>query len=306
MTPRELSQYIKAEAKRLGFAVCGIARATPLPESEAKRLAGWVAEGKYGEMNYLARNCDKREDPTKLVEGCKSIISVALDYSQGPFDESNLHLSRYAQGVDYHHAVKERLFKLLQSINSVVPVQGRAFCDTAPVAERYWAVQAGLGWIGRNHQLIIPKAGSYFFLGELMVDCEAEYDRPFTENRCGSCTRCIENCPTKALTADGFDARKCLSYLTIEYRGELPENIGKKMKNCFYGCDCCQTACPWNNNPQKTKITEFLPNEELAEMNNEAWFSLTEEGYKKLFGNSAVERAGYKQLMRNILAIKKG
>ena len=306
MTPHELSQYIKAEAFSLGFAVCGITKATPLPESEVKRLSSWVAEGKNGEMSYLARNCDKREDPTKLVEGCKSIISVALPYGQGEFDESTLHISRYAQGVDYHHAVKERLFKLLQSINNVNPVQGRVFCDTAPVAERYWATQAGIGWIGRNHQLIIPKAGSYFFLGELIIDCILEYDRPFTANHCGNCTRCIDNCPTQALTANEFDARKCLSYLTIEYRGELPENIGKKMGNCIYGCDRCQTACPWNKHSQRTEITELLPGEELAAMNNEDWLSLTEERYDKIFGNSAVERAGYKQLVRNILALKKG
>ncbi|MBE6308168.1 MAG: tRNA epoxyqueuosine(34) reductase QueG [Bacteroidales bacterium] len=306
MTPKELSNHIKAEAKRLGFAVCGIAKATPLPAIEAQRLNGWVADGKHGDMGYLERNCDKRENPAKLVEGCKSIVSVALSYAQGEFDESRLHISRYAQGADYHHVVKERLYRLLASIESVVPVKGRAFCDTAPVAERYWAMQAGLGWIGRNHQLIIPKLGSYFFLGELMIDCETEYDTPFTQNLCGSCTRCIENCPTQALAIDGFDARKCLSYLTIEHRRELPENIGKKMGNCFYGCDRCQTACPWNKKAGRTEITELLPGEALTTMEKEDWYALTEGKYKEIFGKSAVERAGYEQLIRNIEAIKKG
>ena len=305
MTPHELSHYIKAEAKRLGFAVCGIAKATPLPDDERKKLEEWTAAGKHGEMGYLARNTDKREDPTMLVPGCKSIVSVALSYAQGEeFDESNLHISRYAQGKDYHKIVKDKLHLLLKSINEITPVQGRAFCDTAPVTERYWATQAGLGWIGRNHQLIVPQAGSYFFLGELLIDCEAEYDTPVNKNLCGKCSKCIENCPTRALTGNDFDARKCLSYLTIEYRGELPENIGEKMGNCFYGCDRCQTACPWNKKCVKTDITEFLPNENFY-TNNENWEELTTERYKELFSDSAVERAGYTQLMRNIAAIKK-
>ena len=306
MTPQELSVYIKTEAQRLGFAVCGIAKATPLPAEESERLKNWVKAGKHGAMSYLERNCDKREDPTKLVPGCKSIVSVALSYAQdNRFDESRLHISRYAQGKDYHKVVKDKLYLLLKSINEITPVRGRAFCDTAPVTERYWARKAGIGWIGRNHQLIIPKAGSYFFLGELLIDHELEYDTPFEQNLCGSCQKCIDNCPTHALTTDGFDARECLSYLTIEYRGELPENVGEKMGKCFYGCDRCQTACPWNKKSTTTNVAEFLPNEKMSSIDDNEWETLTEERYKELFGESAVERAGYQQLLRNIGAIKK-
>ncbi len=302
-TPHELTQHIKAEALRLGFAVCGISKAAPLPPEEQKRYHEWLKEGMQGSMGYLKRNCDKREDPTLLMPECKSIISVALCYAQPAIDEQKLHISRYAQGEDYHTAVKNRLHLLLKSINTIAPVKGRPFCDTAPVMERFHAVNAGLGWIGRNHQLIIPQKGSYFFLGELFVDCELEYDTPFEKNHCGNCKRCIENCPTGALTERGFDARQCLSYLTIEHRGELPENIGKKMGNCFYGCDRCQTACPWNKSAEPTRIPEFLPRQELQKMNNKEWQELTKERYRELFDNSAVERAGYEQLMRNIEAI---
>ena len=304
-TPQELTQHIKAEAKRLGFAVCGITKAAPLPAEEKARYRRWIEEGKHGSMSYLERNCDKREDPTLLVEGSKSIVSVALNYAQPPIDEEQLHISRYAQGGDYHTAVKNRLHLLLKSINNITPVQGRAFCDTAPLFERYHAVKAGLGWVGHNRQLIIPGEGSFFFLGELLLDCELEYDTPFEKNLCGSCRRCIDNCPTGALTENGFDARKCLSYLTIEHRDELPKGTGQKMGNCFYGCDRCQTACPWNKKATPTSVAEFIASDALLAMKNEDWKNLTEEKYKTLFGKSAVERAGYQQLMRNIDAIKK-
>ena len=182
---------------------------------------------------------------------------------------------------------------------------GRPFCDSAPVLERYWAVQAGLGWIGRNHQLIIPQRGSYFFLGELLIDTELDYDRPFEHNHCGECRRCIESCPTGALDEHCFDARKCLSYLTIEHRGELPENIGEKIGNCFYGCDRCQTACPHNRFAKPNSTPELQPTDELLQMTTERWRSLTKEEYDRLFKKSAVERCGYEQLMRNIKECKK-
>ncbi len=305
MTPRKLSQQIKAEAKRLGFAVCGIARAEDVPHEEMQRFAEWVAQGQHGTMSYLERNSDKRESPCALVPGCKSIVSVAMNYAQPTCNEEQMHISCYARGKDYHKVMKERLFALLKSINEATGAQGRAFCDSAPVMEHYWAVKAGIGWVGRNHQLIIPKMGSRFFLGELFIDQEAEPDHPYTENHCGTCMRCIETCPTGALTATNFDARKCLSYLTIEYRGELPENIGEKMGKCFYGCDRCNNACPWNKFSTTTNIDELLAIKELKEMNDERWRSLTEEQYNTLFKESAVERAGYAQLMRNIEATKK-
>ena len=304
MDKKELTQFIKAEAHCLGFTVCGIAQAAPVDARTAEYLEKWVGEGRHGTMGYLERNSDKRTDPTQLFPGCRSIICVALNYFPGKVDEERLHLSRYALGRDYHKAVKDRLFMLLQAINSKEKVGGRPFCDTAPLLERYWATRAGIGWIGKNHQLIIPNAGTHFFLGELLIDAELEYDTPFDGNRCGNCTECMDACPTKALAAEGFDARLCLSYLTIEHRGELPENIGEKMGNCFYGCDRCQKCCPHNRFAAPTQVTELTPSAALLAMNDIDWKELTEERYKELFGNSAVERCGYGQLMRNINSLK--
>lgn len=302
MDKKALSQYIKAEALRLGFDVCGIAEAGPVADETAGYCSQWIAGGNNGTMHYLERNCDKRYNPTLLSDGCRSIIAVALSYApQEPVEG----ISYYAQGKDYHKVVKERLFMLLRSINGKTPCRGRAFCDSAPVLERYWAVKAGLGWIGRNRQLIIPGKGSFFFLGELLIDIELEYDAPFAAGHCGSCSKCIGSCPTGALSRDGFDARKCISYLTIEHRGELPENIGEKMGNCFYGCDRCLTACPHNRLASPTLVEEFRPKPALRQMRAEEWQSLTKEQYDTLFHDSAVERCGYEQLMRNIKECKK-
>lgn len=301
MEKGELSIFIKSEAERLGFDICGIAKAQAVTDGVAYAYNCWIEQQKHGTMQYLERNCEKRFDPTKLVEGCKSIVVVAMNYApQEPVEG----IAAYAIGNDYHKVVKDRLFMLLNSINAIQPTKGRAFCDSAPVLERYWSVKAGLGWIGCNRQLIIPGKGSCFFLGELLIDAELEYDAPFTANHCGYCHKCIDNCPTGALTTDGFDARKCLSYLTIEYRGELPENIGEKMGNSFYGCDCCLKACPHNRFSTPNNILEFKPKAELQEMDMEKWRRLTKEKYDALFEESAVERCGYEQLMRNISALK--
>lgn len=296
-----LTKHIKAEALRLGFDVCGIAKAEAVSHEAIAQYSRWTDEGCHGSMQYLERNCDKRFDPTLLMEGCRSIISVALNYAPVQRVEG---ISCYAIGEDYHKTVKDRLFLLLKSINEVTPTKGRPFCDSAPVLERYWAVKAGLGWCGRNRQLIIPRKGSLYFLGELLIDKELEYDEPFTGNFCGNCTKCIDNCPTGALSNKGFDARKCLSYLTIEYRGELPDNIGEKMGKCFYGCDHCLDACPHNRFSVPGHTTELQPDEALLKMDRERWANLTEEEYRDLFAKSAVERCGYLQLMRNIKAIK--
>ena len=297
MTRGELSSYIKDEAQNLGFSACGIAKAQAVEATSAQYCSQWVQEGNNGTMQYLERNCEKHYDPTLLVNGCKSIVVVALNYAPTKPIEG---ISHYALGADYHKVVKDRLFMLLNRINEKQQCQGRAFCDSAPVLERYWAVKAGLGWIGRNHQLIIPQKGSYFFIGELFIDIELEYDTPYTQNHCGNCKKCIESCPTCALKESGFDARRCLSYLTIEYRGELPENIGEKMGKCFYGCDRCQTACPHNRFAEPNNITELQPKAELLQMSAKEWSTLTKEQYDMLFSHSAVERCGYEQLMRNI------
>ncbi|MBR4849132.1 MAG: tRNA epoxyqueuosine(34) reductase QueG [Bacteroidaceae bacterium] len=301
MDKAELTLYIKSEAERLGFDICAIAKAEAVADETVCTYNSWIKQERHGTMHYLERNCEKRFNPTELVEGCKSIIVVAMNYApQEPIEG----IAAYAIGNDYHKVVKDRLFMLANNINTIQPIKGRAFCDSAPVLERYWAVKAGLGWIGRNRQLIIPGKGSYFFLGELLIDAELEYDTPFTSNHCGSCRKCIDSCPTGALTDNGFDARKCLSYLTIEYRGELPENIGEKMGNNFYGCDCCLKACPHNRFSTPNTTLEFKPKEELKRMDIEKWKKLTKEDYNTLFKKSAVERCGYEQLMRNISAMK--
>lgn len=301
MEKRELTQYIKSEASRLGFDICGIAKAQAVDDAIRAEYDRWINGTRHGTMQYLERNCDKRFDPTLLVEGCRSIIVVAMNYHPKQKIEG---ISDYAVGKDYHKIVKDRLFMLMKSINEKSQIRGRAFCDSAPVLERYWAVQAGLGWIGKNRQLIIPGKGSCFFLGELLVDMELDYDMPFEKNRCGECRKCIDACPGKALDEEGFDARKCLSYLTIEYRGELPQEAGMQMGNCFYGCDRCSAACPHNRFSTPNSTEELQPKAELLKMDREQWERLTEEKYNELFADSAVERCGYEQLVRNIKAQK--
>lgn len=301
MTKSEITAYIKAEALRLGFDICGIAKAAPVHNGVAAAYNSWLQEGKHATMQYMQRNCEKRLDPTQLVQECRSIIVVAMNYAPKEQIEG---IANYAQGKDYHKVIKDRLFLLLQSINSVCAAQGRAFCDSAPVLERYWAREAGIGYIGRNRQLIIPGKGSNFFLGELLVDIELCYDSPEQRNLCGNCTRCIDNCPGGALNEKGLDANKCLSYLTIENRGELPENIGEMMGNCFYGCDRCQAVCPHNKFSTPNDTPELQPSEALLKMTAERWQALSEKEYKSLFAESAVERCGYEQLVRNIKARK--
>lgn len=301
MEKEELTIFIKSEATRLGFDICGIAKAEAVTDETVHRYNNWIEQEKQATMHYLERNCDKRFNPTLLVDGCKSIISVAMNYAPRQPIEG---IADYAQGLDYHKVVKDRLYLLLQNINNVCTTRGRAFCDSAPVLERYWAVKAGIGYIGRNRQLIIPGKGSKFFLGELLVDIELCYDTPCGRNLCGNCHKCIEACPGKALSEEGLDARKCLSYLTIEHRDALPENIGEKMGNCFYGCDRCQAVCPHNRFASPNSTPELQPCEALLQMTKKKWLALTQNEYKALFKHSAVERCGYEQLMRNIAAIE--
>ena len=299
MEKEELTIFIKSEALRLGFDICGIAKAEAVACDAVQEYNHWIDKGCHATMQYLERNCDKRFDPTLLVEGCKSIICVAMNNAPKQHIDG---IADYAQGMDYHKVVKDRLYLLLQRINNVCKVQGRAFCDSAPVLERYWAVKSGIGYIGRNRQLIIPGKGSNFFLGELFVDIELCYDSPCERNLCGNCRKCIDACPGNALSSEGLDAGKCLSYLTIEHRDKLPENIGEKMGNCFYGCDNCQTVCPHNRFATPNTTPEFQPSEALLQMTKERWQTLTKDEYKTLFRHSAVERCKYEQLMRNIAA----
>lgn len=314
MSSRLSSERIKAEAKDLGFFTCGIARADRVDTDTEEELAIWLGNGLHADMAYMTNHMDKRLDPRLLMDGLRSIVCVAMNYAPAyRMPEDELQLAAYALGQDYHFIVKEKLRLLAERLGLH---SYRVFCDSAPVLERYWAVKAGLGWIGRNHQLIIPHAGSMFFLGELFIDRETEYDSPI-KNRCGKCHSCIDACPTGALSdsisdtsmnndkqyATAFDSRLCLSYQTIENRMEIPQGIAMKMGNTIYGCDRCQQACPWNRFSTPSDEPRLRPKDELLNMTRDKWNRLTPEDYKRLFKGSAVKRVKYEGLMRNIRAV---
>lgn len=294
---------IKAEAHRLGFDACGIAKTSEV--LDAPFLAKWLEEGCAAEMQYMHNHFEKRTDPRLLVEGCKSLIVVALNYYPAVKQPEEVpQFSYYAYGKDYHEVVKEKLRELYEYINrEIAPVTGRMFTDSAPVLERYWAVRAGLGFIGKNTQLIIPGKGSYFFLGELIIDLELEPDTPVNLS-CGNCTRCLDACPPNALTPRRLDARRCISYQTIENKGEIAPATASVLQNRIYGCDICQQVCPWNRFATPNRTAEFQPSEAFLALDKERLNSLTEEEFKVIFRHSAVKRAGYKGLKRNLQAIK--
>ena len=309
----ELSNEIKAEAKRLGFFACGIAKADAVDANVVSLYRKWLSEGKNSGMSWLDNYSDMRFDPRLLMPGLKSIVCVAMNYFPAKsMSDEQYQLAAYAYGQDYHEVVKNRLHSLAKSFSFE---HYRAFCDSAPVLERYLEVNAGIGWTGRNHQLIIPQGGSMFFLGELFLDIELEYDEPM-KSRCGNCTRCVDACPTGAISfakeygtaADlrttDFDSNKCLSYQTIENRGEIPSDIADKMGHTIYGCDCCQKCCPWNRLAVPNTIEEFQPSDQLLSMTRQDWKQLSEEQYRSLFKKSAVKRAKYEGLMRNIRAVE--
>lgn len=280
-----------------------MARAGAVDDATADDFRRWIARGAHAGMDYMARHTDMRLDPRLLMPGVKSIVSVALNYApRERIPKSEPQLAVYAYGQDYHDIVRPRLHQLAAALGIE---HYRAFCDSAPVLERYWAVQAGLGWIGRNQQLIIPHAGSMFFLGELFIASECDhYDHPLP-SRCGTCRACLDACPTGAITApEGgkpqIDARRCLSYLTIENRGDIPSDIASLMHGTIYGCDRCQEACPWNRFATPTVEPLLQPRPELLLMTRERWSQLTPEQYRALFKGSAVKRAKYEGLMRNV------
>ncbi|MHA4895059.1 tRNA epoxyqueuosine(34) reductase QueG [Pedobacter sp. PWIIR3] len=302
------SKIIKDEALRLGFMQCGIAKAVFL-EEEAPRLEQWLNNNHHGKMAYMENHFDKRLDPRLLVEGAKSVISLSLNYfpEEGQSDPNTPKISKYAYGKDYHLVIKDKLFQLLAFIEEEIgEVSGRAFVDSAPVLDRAWAKRSGLGWIGKNSNLINKKSGSFFFLAELIIDLELEYDSPFFTDHCGTCNRCIEACPTDAILSPAIiDATKCISYLTIELKDEIPEQFYDKMDNWMFGCDICQDVCPWNKFSVPHQIPEFAPVDSLVKMKKEDWEDITEEVFTKLFKNSAVKRTKFKGLIRNIDFLKK-
>lgn len=306
-------EYLSKIVQVHGFSAMGCAPAEAVEEWRVAQWKDYLHSGRHAEMNYLEQHLEKRLNPTLLVEGAQSVVCVVLNYfTDAAFPADGYTLARYARGRDYHDVMKERLRKLLDFIAETTgnPQPGRAFCDTAPVDEHYWAWRTGLGWLGRNTQLIIPQAGSYFFIGTLILTEPIDrYDSP-QPNRCGTCTRCLEACPTGALTEKGIDARRCLSYLTIEHRGALPDFAQEALRNatttplCFYGCDRCQDVCPHNRFATPTSCTDFHPSPELLRQTPKDWQELTEEGYQKLFKGSAVKRAKYAGICRNIAALK--
>jgi epoxyqueuosine reductase len=301
------SALIKAEAKRLGFMFCGIAKAEFL-EEEAPRLEAWLNAGMHGEMQYMENYFDKRLDPRLLVDGAKSVISLALNYYTDDIQLDSLapKISKYAYGTDYHMVIKEKLKQLLSFIQKQVgEVNGRAFVDSAPVLDKAWAKKAGLGWVGKSANLINKQSGSFFFLAELIVDLELEYDIAPTADHCGTCTRCIDACPTEAIVAPYVvDGSRCISYLTIELKNELPQEFKGKTDNWMFGCDVCQDVCPWNKFSVLHSEPAFNPHPELLGISKKDWEDITEETFQKVFKGSAVKRTKYTGLKRNISFIK--
>lgn len=294
---------IRQKALQLGFLDCGISRAGFLSE-EKEHLNSWLDNQYHGEMGYMERNQDKRLDPRLLVENAQSVISVLLNYfpEQTQSDSHAPVISKYAYGRDYHFVMKEKLGVLLKFIQEkIAPCSGRAFVDSAPVLDRAWAAKAGLGWIGKNTNLISVEHGSFFFIGELIIDLELEPGERVVRNHCGNCTRCIDACPTGALL-DPFvlDARKCISYQTIEKKGELDQGLKGKFENRVFGCDICQDVCPWNLKSVFHQEADFAPHPDLLQMTRDDWHRLDESRFAELFSNSAVKRTGFEGLKRNL------
>jgi epoxyqueuosine reductase len=306
-TKSAYSELIKAEAKNLGFVFCGIAKAEFL-EEEAPRLEAWLNKGMHGEMQYMENYFDKRLDPRLLVDGAKSVISLGLNYYTDNTQTDPLapKISKYAYGQDYHTVIKDKLKQLLQIINEKIgEVGGRAFVDSAPVLDRAWAKKAGLGWIGKNTNLINQKTGSFYFLAELIIDLELEYDIEPTADHCGTCTRCIDACPTDAIVGPYVvDGSRCISYLTIELKNEIPQEFKGKMDDWMFGCDICQDVCPWNKFSVLHNEPSFTPHPELLHLNNNDLKEITEDIFQKVFKNSAVKRTKFSGLKRNIDFLK--
>ena len=300
------TNLIKTEAKRLGFLSCGISKAEFL-ENEAPRLEKWLNNNMHGEMQYMENHFDKRLDPTKLVEGSKSVISLLLNYypAQEQKDKTAPKISKYAYGKDYHFVIKEKLKDLMDFIQEEIgEVHGRAFVDSAPVLDKAWAARSGLGWIGKNSNLLTQQVGSFYFIAELIVDLELEYDSPVTDH-CGSCTACLDACPTKAIVEPYVvDGSKCISYFTIELKDNIPAGFKGKFDNWMFGCDICQDVCPWNRFSKPHREPLFDPHPELLEMTLKDWEEITEDVFRKVFKNSAVKRTKFSGLKRNINFLK--
>ncbi len=299
------TQIIKAESKRLGFLSCGISKAEFL-ELEAPRLENWLNQNMQGQMSYMENYFDKRLNPTLLVDGAKSVISLLLNYYPAELQSQDSYkISKYAYGQDYHHVIKEKLTELLHFIQTDIgEVSGRAFVDSAPVLDKAWAAKSGLGWIGKNSNLITQKVGSFYFIAELIIDLELEYDSPTTDH-CGSCTACLDACPTEAIVAPYVvDGSKCISYFTIELKDNLPQEMKGKFDDWMFGCDVCQDVCPWNrfSKPHNEPLLRATP--EILSYSKSDWEEITNETFQKVFKNSALKRTKYEGIKKNISFIK--
>jgi epoxyqueuosine reductase len=303
MPSQSNSALIKQKAQELGFSACGIAPARKLVEEEL-RVKEYLQNQYHGSMGYMENHFEKRLDPTLLVPGAESLVVVLLNYFPHQLQTGNgvPIVSKYAYGTDYHVVIKEKLNQLLQFIKTEIsPTEGRVFTDSAPVLERAWAVQAGLGWIGKNGLLLNKELGSFFFIGELIIDLKLDYDLPFEKEHCGSCKQCLSACPSKAIIKPYIlDARRCISYLTIELKEDIPEEFRPLLMNRVFGCDICQDVCPWNNHPQPHNIPEFNPDSRFINMDSNAWKVMDEETFYQIFHSSALYRAGFKKLKVNI------
>jgi epoxyqueuosine reductase len=304
---QEHTRFIKETALSLGFSHCGIAKAAPLDE-DARRLEKWLHAGMHGSMHYLENHFDLRVDPTKLVPGAKSVITLTQNYyspKKQPADSPKI--STYAYGTDYHFVIKEKLNKLLEAIQQKAgDIVGRGFVDSAPVLERTWAQKSGAGWIGKNGNLISKTDGSFFFIATLIVDLPLVYDDPFAKDYCGSCTKCIDACPTDAILPDKTIAgNKCISYFTIELKDAIiPSDMKGKFDNWMFGCDTCQDVCPWNRFSKQHQEPGFTPNAAIETFGTNEWNNLTKEGFKTVFKNSPLQRSKFEGITRNLQFIE--
>lgn len=302
---QKYSNLIKAEAQRLGFLSCGISKATFL-EEEAPRLEKWLSEGRNGEMSYMENYFDMRLDPRLIVDQAKSVISLLLNYYPSEMQNPESYkISKYAYGRDYHLVIKDKLKILLQTLNDQIgEINGRAFVDSAPILDKAWAQRSGLGWVGKNNNLIAKKTGSFFFVCELVVDIDLAFDIPTTDH-CGNCTACIDACPTQAIVEPYLvDGSKCISYFTIELKNAIPIEMKDKFDDWMFGCDVCQDVCPWNKFAKPHSEPLFQPHTNLIKFNKSDWEEITLDVFNEIFKKSAVKRAKLPGLHRNIAFLK--
>ncbi len=299
------AQIIKAESKRLGFLSCGISRAGFL-EEEAPRFETWLKNGHHGEMKFMEDYFDKRLDPRLLIDGAKSVVSLLINYYPSEFqNDESYKISKYAYGKDYHNVIKKKLKKLLTVLRTEIgEISGRAFIDIAPIMDKAWAAKSGLGWLGKHSNLITQQVGSFYFIAELIIDLELEYDYATTDH-CGTCTACIDACPTQAIVEPyKVDGSKCISYYTIELKNNLPMEAKGKMEDWMFGCDICQDVCPWNKFSKPHNEPLFNPNQELLSFSKKDWEEITQDTFEKVFTGTPIKRTQYKGLKRNIDFLK--